>query len=205
VDRHADPLCPPFPWLLSASSPELMTWIRLGLNDLPRVVAANWPNQFSDDDLERLARADVTDLVLRAHHEANRISLCHGDAWAGNVLFRHAGGQARPKRAVLIDWQFAMWGNPLSDVAMLLLSSLSPESGSAWKDELLAVYHETLTSDGALDYSLADCLDDLRRAGPFAAVVTLASVEAHTTGMTQEELSGFGARIKAAIDLVGRV
>lgn len=48
-------------------------------------------------------------------------TIVHGDLWAGNVMFSDMGDSA-----CIFDWQVAHVGNPLSDVASLLLMSAEP-------------------------------------------------------------------------------
>jgi hypothetical protein len=213
---RADPLAPPYPWLYSPSSDGLIAAIRLGLDDLPELVAARWPKGLPGVVPERIAAADVKAVLRRAHVGAGYVCVCHGDAWAGNVLFQGSErgsergteqgterGSERPT-AFLIDWQFAMWGNPLSDVALLMWSSLTPRCRQAWRDELVGHYHETLRAQRSLDYPLAACHDDVRRAEPAAALIVLATVEAYTSGMGRGELSRLAVRLSAAADRIAR-
>jgi Ecdysteroid kinase-like family len=197
-----DALAPPYPWLYSASSAGLFEWLRLGRADLARVTAACVPGGVPETTLERILDVDVEAVTARSHAGANCVSLCHGDAWAGNILFTPRGAPPESQAALLIDWQFTMWGNPLSDVALLLVSSLTPASRAAWQEELLAHYHSTLTAQRALDYTLDACRDDLRRAEPFAALVALATLEDYTRGMRPQQLSRFAATAAAFVDRV---
>lgn len=201
ADTEADPRALPHPWLYGVSSEGLLAAISMGLDDLPRMIEECWPHDLSTTDARRVLDTDIAQVVAESHLGARCVSLCHGDVWASNILFV-PGEPPWQHTALLIDWQFTMWGNPLSDVALLLLSSLTPESRSAWEGELLHEYHSTLTAHRHLDYTLDDCLDDLRRAEPFAALVALATLDGYTRGMTTEELSGFAGRVRAAVDLV---
>jgi hypothetical protein len=198
----ADPLSPPYPWLYTASSEGLIAAVQMGVDDLPRVTAECWPQGLPGVALQRILDVDVEAVLARSHVGATCVSLCHGDAWASNILFVPLGESPDRSTAFLVDWQFAMWGNPLSDVALLLLSSLGPASREAWEDELLGHYHATLTAHCALEYTLAACREDFRRAEPFAALVALASLEAYTSGMGPDELSRFAVRALAAMDRV---
>ncbi len=199
----SDALTSPYPWLFSASSPGLAAWIRLGIDDLPRVLASRWPAWRHGQALDRVRSIDVEALIRRSHVGANCVAFCHGDAWAGNALWRSGEDATQRTEAVLIDWQYAMWGNPLSDVALLLLSSLTPAARDAWEETLLAQYHETLIAHCELDYTLGACREDLQRAEPFAAVVALATLEAYTEGMRPEELARYAATARTALDRAG--
>jgi Ecdysteroid kinase-like family len=194
-----DPLSLPYPWLYSATSEGLITWLRLGLDDLPRIMAECFPAVLREVELRSILEIDVAAVLLRSHVGAHCVSLCHGDAWAGNILFPPLNQPVEPLTAYLIDWQFAMWGNPLSDVALLAWSSLAPASRAGWEDELLSHYHATLTAHGDLKYSLQACRDDYRRAEPFAVLVALASLDAYISGMGPRELSRFALRVRATL------
>jgi aminoglycoside phosphotransferase (APT) family kinase protein len=199
----ADPLSPPYPWLYSASSDELVAAVEMGLDDLPRLIAERWPAHPPAIDVQRIARLDVRRVLAEAHVGAAFPSVCHGDAWAGNVLFTAPPGRDRELTAYLIDWQFAMWGNPLTDVALVLLSSLEPAARRAWQDDLLAHYHATLTAHCYLRCTLDDCRAALREAEPFAALVALATLESYTSGMGAAELAQFAGRVLAVAERVG--
>lgn len=203
ASRTSDALSPPHTWLYTAASAGLAAWVRTGLADLLRMVAACWPGDLPGTSLRRIRDVDVDAVLMRSHVGANCVSLCHGDAWAGNVLFA-AGVNGQRLHAYLIDWQFAMWGNPLSDVALLLMSSLAPAARKAWEHELLELYHATLTAHCDLEYALDACRDDLRRAEPFAALVALATLEAYTSGMGPAEHARFSTRVVAAVERVLR-
>lgn len=198
----ADPLLAPYPWLYSAGSAGLAAWIRLGLEDLPRIMADCWPGRVPGDELQLILDADVETVLIRSHSGANCVSLCHGDAWAGNIIFVPPGRPGEQPAAYLIDWQFAMWGNPLSDVALLLWSSLAPAAREAWEEEILRHYHSELTAHCRLDYPLDACRSDYRRAEPFSLLVALATVEGYTAGMSQRDISQFGRRVVTAVDRI---
>jgi hypothetical protein len=195
----ADPLSAPHPWLYTAVSAGLNAWVQMGLDELPRVMAARWPGEVTRAALQRVQALDMQRVFARSHLEATCIALCHGDVWAGNVLFVASGQSADGLSAFLVDWQFAMWGNPMSDVALLLLSSVNPSSRQAWEDEVIAHYHAVLISHCALEYTLDACREDFHRATPFAAAVALATLEDYTVGMDSEELSQFQERVLAAL------
>lgn len=72
----------------------------------------------------------------------------HGDANPTNVFVDAAGTPA------FLDWQFVCLGNPLHDVALLVMGALSTEDRRANEISLLAHYvdaraDETLTADAA--------------------------------------------------------
>jgi aminoglycoside phosphotransferase (APT) family kinase protein len=196
----SDPLTPPCPWLYSAASPGLRAAVRLGLDDLPRVMAQCWPGAVPDTRLRRVLAIDVGATLVRSHVGSRLTAVCHGDTWVGNILFSSRPEAAEPLTAHLVDWQFTMWGNPLSDLALLLWSSLTPESRRAWQEELLRLYHTTLEAHGDVEYPLNACRDDLTRALPGAALVALATLETYAAGMSPAQLARLRPRVLAAID-----
>jgi hypothetical protein len=204
VERAADPRSAPFPWLYTGASDQLAAWVRWGFEDLPRLVAERWPEGLADVTLEAVLEADLGALFAEAHLGAHLTAFCHGDPWAGNILFVPAGAGPERQRAVLVDWQFAMWGNPMSDVALLLASSLAPESRAAWEADLVQAYRLALGARAGVEYPDSACWEDLHRAEPFAAAVALATLEAYTSGMGPEHLSRFGSRVTAAVKRLER-
>lgn len=198
--RGADPLAPPYPWLYSARSDALVAAVRMGLDELPRLAAGFGTDGPSAEALRALADLDVERALADSHTTAGITSLCHGDCWAANVLFAPAGAPPERQRALLIDWQFAMWGNPLTDVALFLLSSLAPEARRAWQDDLLGIYRTTLTEHCALPYPAEECRADYDRALPFAGLVALATLEDYLNGMSPAERQGFAGRVRDCAD-----
>ncbi|WP_327097050.1 ecdysteroid 22-kinase family protein [Nocardia vinacea] len=201
ANTAADFSVPPHPWLLSASSADLITAIRAGFDDLPRAWEICQPDVGSVAVQRIISGIDVEQELIGAHQGSTLISVCHGDLWAGNLVFTTAG-PARPMTARLIDWQFTMWGNPLSDLAVLLMSSLHPAHRQAWQEPLLRHYHQTLIAQSGLAYSFAECLDDFDRAQRFAALVVLATLDGYTAEMTVTERARFAPRVLTALNLV---
>ncbi|MFI0796860.1 phosphotransferase [Micromonospora rubida] len=199
---EADALVTPYPWLYTAESDELVKAVRVGLEeDLPRMVSQHWPGAA----VRHIADIDVAGVLLDVHRGARLTALCHGDAWSANVILRERPEPGGGVAAYLIDWQYAMWGNPLSDVALLLWSSVQPRHRRSWQDDLLRTYRATLTATVGTDYSIEDCQHDFARAEPQAVLVVLATLEAYATGMSAAELSHLEPRVLAALDYVTRL
>ena len=196
VTTSGDPLKPPLPWLCSALDDYLVKAIAEGLSAAQNLVQTLFPRDFPQRRLLRILDADIANVVGRCHSGARVLSLCHGDCWATNVLFTGAGGE---RRALLIDWQFAIWGNPLADVAGLLLSSLSPGQRRKWSSDLLMSYHQRLR-EGLADYSFDECRQEFCRALPFAALVCVATLDAYTSGLSAGEVRQVAARMEIIMD-----
>lgn len=67
--------------------------------------------------------------------------LAHADFWSGNLLFRKRDGVSE---CIALDWQMVSLGRPMDDVALLLLSSLTPEMRRAVGDNLIEEYGDRL-------------------------------------------------------------
>ncbi|XP_045496827.1 uncharacterized protein LOC123695135 [Colias croceus] len=72
--------------------------------------------------------------------------LAHADFWSGNLLFRERDGISE---CIALDWQMVSLGRPMDDVALLLLSSLTPELRRAVGDTLIEDYGDRLEAECA--------------------------------------------------------
>ncbi|KAI8420690.1 hypothetical protein MSG28_007919 [Choristoneura fumiferana] len=70
--------------------------------------------------------------------------LVHADFWSGNLLFRERDGACE---CMALDWQMVSLGRPMDDVALLLLSSLTPELRRAAGAELIELYGARLEAE----------------------------------------------------------
>ncbi|CAK1541283.1 unnamed protein product [Leptosia nina] len=75
---------------------------------------------------------------------AEPASLAHADFWSGNLLFRERDGI---NECIALDWQMVSLGRPMDDVALLLLSSLTPELRRAIGDSLIDDYGDRLEAE----------------------------------------------------------
>lgn len=100
---------------------------------------------------------------------AERFGLVHGDYRLDNLMFP-------PDQApgvVALDWQTLSLALPARDLAYFLGTSLSVDGRRAHERELVAAYHQALTSYDVQKYSLEDCWEDYRFAmvqGPLVSV-----------------------------------
>ncbi|KAI5633600.1 ecdysteroid kinase domain-containing protein [Phthorimaea operculella] len=72
--------------------------------------------------------------------------LAHADFWSGNLLFREHKGKSE---CIALDWQMVSLGRPMDDVALLLLSSLTPDMRRAVGDKLIEDYGNRLEEECA--------------------------------------------------------
>ncbi|ETN57725.1 Juvenile hormone-inducible protein [Anopheles darlingi] len=69
--------------------------------------------------------------------------LNHGDFWTNNILFRYQGNELVD--ALFVDFQNCVVGSPIIDLVYFLASSPAYDVLQKHRDELVFVYHETLT------------------------------------------------------------
>jgi aminoglycoside phosphotransferase (APT) family kinase protein len=101
--------------------------------------------------------------TLWAPPDPDRLTLLHGDFWAGNLLWKD------DEIVAVIDWEEAALGDPLTDVATTrldLLWAFGPAAMSAFTD-----HYFSLTSAPAAHLPLWDLVASLRPAGVFSAWV----------------------------------
>src|SRR5581483_4620642 len=85
----------------------------------------------------------------------------HGDFRLDNMLF---GLPPAPLGPAVIDWQLAVKGRGVADVAYFLSFSVSTEQRRALEPQLLRAYHEALLARGVKEYGFEECLEDYRLA-----------------------------------------
>lgn len=103
--------------------------------------------------------------------------ICHGDAWINNIMFQH-NELGKPLAINLIDWQFSRYASPVTDIVINLICCTSKELRDAHFNDLLKVYHESLTdlltqlgSDAEKLFSYNAFLGEMKKYGKYAAIV----------------------------------
>jgi aminoglycoside/choline kinase family phosphotransferase len=84
----------------------------------------------------------------------------HGDYRVDNMLFATAAGG--PPLTV-VDWQTAVWGMPLADVAYFLGASLPTAARRAEERTLVRQYYDAVTARGACGLDWERCWRDYRK------------------------------------------
>lgn len=70
--------------------------------------------------------------------------ICHGDLTVNNSMFR-TDQQGKPVEIQLIDWQFARYASPVTDLVLYLFCSTTKELRDEHFDDFLKIYHESLS------------------------------------------------------------
>lgn len=159
----------------------VLAWLNYGMQEdrraiISQIVIASFPEWRAR--YEGRLSADILDmgaeLVARFEgyykpHEGP-VVLAHGDMRLDNMLFTDADG-----RVILLDWQTVSAGNPMSDVAYAISTSLADATTRAAQEkDLVARYHAALGDCvGAYDFDTA--WHDYRRAAFIGFIVALAS------------------------------
>ncbi|XP_077291486.1 uncharacterized protein LOC143914942 isoform X2 [Arctopsyche grandis] len=82
--------------------------------------------------------------------------LCHGDCWTNNILFKYEND--KPVSVRLLDWQMVKETSPVADIAYLMFSSGDGVLREQHYDDLLNLYHETLSlSLSRMGLNVNDC------------------------------------------------
>lgn len=160
-----DPLLQRQPWLAYGKSADRQAFLLSFLTSIYPDWCARYKGRISDDLLDMGAEL-VARFEAYLQPKDGPMALTHGDMRLDNMLFTDADG-----RAILLDWQGTGAGNPMSDIAYAISTSL-PDSDerAAHEAALVARYHAALGGCvGAYDYEAAWA--DYRRAA-FAGFVT---------------------------------
>jgi len=141
--------------------------------ELPHMIGAP---KFGSEFRELLAT--LLPCIRRRRHAVARelvrppLTLCHGDAHLENVFFgdQFAGG------CMFIDFGLTGFGQPLSDVAMIIGQGMRREVRRAHERSLVAFYHKCLLEFGVTSYSEAQCWRDFQFQlfRPFLSLLTIA-------------------------------
>lgn len=89
--------------------------------------------------------------------ESSPTTIVHRDVHVDNLLFDRTGTSPR---AVIVDWQTVGAAIGVSDVAYLLISSLSPSDRLLSERRLVEAYHSRLMDLGIKGYEFERCWDD---------------------------------------------
>lgn len=104
-------------------------------------------------------------------------TIVHSDFRADNLLFEVA---PHPQPVVVLDWQLAIRGAGILDVARLLCGSLNPQERAAGEMQWIERWHATLVARGIPGYSLQQATDDYRTAALICLYYPVTIYEAET-------------------------
>lgn len=115
---------------------------------------------------------------LLAEMEESPATIAHSDFRADNLLF---DPNSPTDPVVVLDWQLAIRGRGIMDVARLLCGSVATIDRAAHELALLKRWHEQLLRGGVGGYSFEQAADDYRRAALLCLYypVTIHEAEEH--------------------------
>lgn len=196
---------PPAAWMYTAQSPPLVRILTEALEDAREKSLGELLEAGGEPLRGLLSSLRVRENLTMAHRDSRILSVCHGDVWSNNVMLIPRDGQ--PERAVVLDWQFTTWGNPLVDVSFLLLSSLDPELREAAAPALVARYYSALRQALPPDvpYGEDDCRADFRQALWYGVLMSVCNLEAFLASVTPGDVPVIVKRLAALARVLPRV
>ncbi|XP_054286483.1 uncharacterized protein LOC129002587 [Macrosteles quadrilineatus] len=157
------------------------TWIDDGLVISPVIkhafhramdplIAADKHSAILQKVLSRVDESVVKFLLELVHPEEPLAVLCHGDFNRNNMLFKY--NQDVPESVRFFDVATARYSSPSIDIAFLLFMNSTKEVRSAHWDDLLSVYHQSLTNNlGAIHGpSMQQLQEEMRLKGVYGYV-----------------------------------
>jgi thiamine kinase-like enzyme len=126
-------------------------------------------------------------------------TIVHGDFRLDNCLF----GPAESDTALtVIDWQVALRGRGVSDVAYFLAFCVPPSQRRALEKSCLQTYHTILGTNGVRGYEFAQCLQDYRLSllQVLARLVTAGALLDFTSDRGQAPAEALIQRCAAALE-----
>ena len=129
--------------------------------------------------VERYPLSDETTAVLTEfadksqrwwQHPARPFALIHADYRLDNLMFAEAAGEVS---VTAVDWQACTLGNPLRDVAYMLITGLGKADRRSAERDLVADYWCALQQGGVEGYGADRCWQDYRHSAFHAAIVTV--------------------------------
>ncbi|XP_063383484.1 uncharacterized protein LOC134669787 [Cydia fagiglandana] len=80
--------------------------------------------------------------ILKTPPPLQYSTICHGDCWINNILFKNQG--TRPVEVMFVDYQLSRYASPVSDISYFLYMSTERELLSQHYETLINVYYGTL-------------------------------------------------------------
>lgn len=101
---------------------------------------------------------------------ADPFALIHADYRLDNLMFAESAGDVS---VTAVDWQSCTLGNPLRDVAYMVVTGLTPADRRSAEHDLVAGYWQALQQLGVTGYDADQCWQDYRHGAFHAAIVTV--------------------------------
>ncbi|XP_046745949.1 uncharacterized protein LOC124411107 [Diprion similis] len=125
--------------------------------------------------------------------------LNHGDLWTNNLLFKYDKDHGEPQEVYFLDFQIVRYASPASDISYLLFCSCNQELRNRHFDELIKIYHESLSaylselgSDPRKLFPYDELLRQMRKFSTTTGIMAMLIVQAITS--QGDDVVGFGAK-----------
>ena len=126
------------------------------------VLEAEWADKISAEALAAAQAVDPKFEELMDRSAGAPRTLIHTDTRLDNIFFAADGSS----EVAFIDFQLALRGRGVADVAYLIGTSMSIEDGAANWERLLHRWHDGLTAAG-ITYAWDDCLTHYKEAAMY--------------------------------------
>jgi len=168
-------------WLLTEQDLGLQKILEDALQITNGIIKEQYSYSFSKNTSKILEKISVQKELKKSIGKSKLVSVCHGDLWSNNIMY-YKRIEKTELLAFIIDWQFTTWGNPLIDVAFLIISSLETAQRKNEEQNLLKYYYQKLIETEAknLDYKFVDCQEDYHNALRYGALMTMANLQTFT-------------------------
>ena len=131
------------------------------------------------------------------------LTLCNGDPWIGNVLFRYSrnsSGEKKLHKAILLDFQLNYYAASMNDVSEIIASSCKSEVQKNKISELLNMYLKTLLEtlkklNISLDYNYEQLFSDYKKCY-FQGFIKTMSMIVMFGLVTKEQIAEFMGNMK---------
>ena len=149
-------------WLPVPNAPEYLAAVpgiyRAGLP----VLEAEWADRISAPALAAARAVEPAFEELMDRTSTGPRTVIHTDTRLDNVLFAADDSN----EVAVIDFQLALRGRGVADIAYLIGTSMTIDDGKAHWERLLRTWHEGVTAAG-IDYSWDDCLVHYKEAAMY--------------------------------------
>ena len=115
--------------------------------------------------------ANLLQTVEVSIFNGDSLTLVHGDYHPGNIFFQ----SNNEGRFAVFDWEAVHNGCAGEDLARIITLGLTQEQRELYQESLVNLYHKTLLGNVAIDYSIDQCWDNIRRGLLYSVLVNTIS------------------------------